>query len=197
MRQHVITLSENRFSALSQVEGATSHWAQCRDGLINFKIMWNFKGTIVQRTQVVRHGKTQSHLQNSWREPVPLCEPDKGSGQLPWQLLDSYEPYERCKYSLLDSCFQRGLNRGINNRPPSLYNRLEEFQLRKHNLYQWNIHLFWLLMMWTHCDPGIRYDTHYIQRHEILGQFSVLCWGWMFRAGIGKLERIQGRFNAL
>ena len=45
-------------------------------------------------------------------------------------------------------------------------------------------------------EPGTRYDTRYIQRREILGRYSLSCWGWMSRTGVGVLERIRGRFNA-
>ena len=46
-------------------------------------------------------------------------------------------------------------------------------------------------------EPRTRYDT-YIQRRERSGQFSVSCWDyWVSRAGIGMLERIHSRFNAL
>ena len=44
-------------------------------------------------------------------------------------------------------------------------------------------------------EPGTRYDTRYIQRRERYGRFSLSCWGWMFRAGVGVLERIHARFN--
>ena len=46
-------------------------------------------------------------------------------------------------------------------------------------------------------EPGTRYDTRYIQRRERSGRFSLSCWSWMSRAGVGVLERIQSRFNAL
>ena len=46
-------------------------------------------------------------------------------------------------------------------------------------------------------EPGTRYDICYIQRRERSEQFSLSCWGWMSRAGIGVLERIHSRFNAL
>ena len=51
---------------------------------------------------------------------------------------------------------------------------------------------------WGHVyrEPGMRYDTRYIQRRERLGRFSSSCWSWMSRVGIGVLERIHGRFNA-
>ena len=45
-------------------------------------------------------------------------------------------------------------------------------------------------------EAGTRYDTRYIQQRERLGRFSLSCWGWMSRAGVGVLERIHGRFNA-
>ena len=45
-------------------------------------------------------------------------------------------------------------------------------------------------------EPGTRYDTRYIQRHERSGWFSVTCWGWMSCTGIGILECIHSRFNA-
>ena len=38
--------------------------------------------------------------------------------------------------------------------------------------------------------------THYIQRRERSGRFSVSCWGWMSDAGIDVVVRIC-RFNAL
>ena len=45
-------------------------------------------------------------------------------------------------------------------------------------------------------EPGTRYDTRYIQRRERSERFSLSCWGWMSRAGVGVLERIHGRLNA-
>ena len=45
-------------------------------------------------------------------------------------------------------------------------------------------------------EPGTRYDTCYIQRRERSERFSLSCWGWMSRDGIGLIERIHGRFNA-
>ena len=45
-------------------------------------------------------------------------------------------------------------------------------------------------------EPGTWYDTRYIQRRERLGRFSLSCWGWNSRAGVGVLERIHGRFDA-
>ena len=44
--------------------------------------------------------------------------------------------------------------------------------------------------------PGTIYDTHYIQRREGSGRFSLSCWGCMSRATVGVLDRIHGRFNA-
>ena len=35
-----------------------------------------------------------------------------------------------------------------------------------------------------------------VTRRETSGRFSVSCWSWMSRAGVGVLERIHGRFNA-
>ena len=94
-----------------QVEGVTSHWGQRRGGLINFKITGSVKCVIVQGAQVVRQGKRTKLFVELVKELVPLCEPDKRCDQLPWQFSDGYEPFERCKYSLLESCVQRGLNR--------------------------------------------------------------------------------------
>ena len=45
-------------------------------------------------------------------------------------------------------------------------------------------------------EPGTRYDTLYIQRRERSARFSVSCWGWISRAGVGMLECIHGRFKA-
>ena len=46
-------------------------------------------------------------------------------------------------------------------------------------------------------EPGTRYDTRYIQQCERSGRFSLSFWGWMSHAGVGMLECIHGRFNAL
>ena len=45
-------------------------------------------------------------------------------------------------------------------------------------------------------EPGTRYDTCYVQGCERSGWFSISCWGWMSRTGIGMIECIHGRFNA-
>ena len=92
-------------------------------------------------------GSRRSCSQSSWRELVPHCEPDNSCCHLPWHFLDGYEPFERCKYSLPESCVQRGLNRWTSCRPPSLRNRLEGFRLEKRNLHRLNIHLFRLSIM--------------------------------------------------
>ena len=96
------------FQLRRQVEGVTSQWRQRRGGLINFKIMGSAKGAILQGARIVRKGRGRSCSLSWWRERVPLCEPDKGCGQLPWQFSDGYEPFEIWKYSLLESCVQRG-----------------------------------------------------------------------------------------
>ena len=94
-------------------------------------------------------GRERSCSLSWYIELVPLCEPDKGCGQLSWQLSDGYEPFERWKYSLLESCVQRGLNRWTSCRPPSLRNRLEGFRLGKRNLQWRNIQLFRLWITGT------------------------------------------------
>ena len=99
------------FQIRRQVEGVTSHSGQRRGGLINFNIMGSAKSAILQDARVVWKGRGRSCSLSWWRELVPLCEPDKGCGQLPWQFLDGYEQLERCIYSLLECCVQRGLNR--------------------------------------------------------------------------------------
>ena len=45
-------------------------------------------------------------------------------------------------------------------------------------------------------EPGTRSDTRYIQWRERSGWFSVSCWGWTSRVGVGVWERIHGRFNS-
>ena len=142
-------------------------------------------------------GRGRSCSPSWWRELVTLCESDKGCGQLPWQFSDGYEPFARCKYSLLESYVQIELNRWTSCRPPSLRNRLEGFRLAKRNLQWQNIHLFRCESRGhVYHEPGTRYDTRYIQRRKRLGRFSLSCWDWMSHAGIGVLERILSRFNA-
>ena len=46
-------------------------------------------------------------------------------------------------------------------------------------------------------EPGTIYDTRYIQRRERSGRFSLSCWGWMSHTGVGILECIHSQFNAL
>ena len=131
-----------------------------------------------------------------WRELVPLCELDKGCGQLPWQFSDCYEPFERCKYSLLESCVQRGLNRQAVDRLSS------EIGWRD---FDWGSVIFSdETSISSDCEsrghvyrePGSRYDTRYIQWRERLGRFTLSCSGRMPCAGVGVLKRIQGQFNA-
>ena len=117
------------FQLPTQVEGATSHWGLHKGGLINFKIMGGSKALFYRAPVLFVKGRGRSRSQSSWRESVPLCEPDKGCCQLPWHFSDGYEPFERYKYSLLESWVQRGLNKGTSRRPPSLLNRLEGFRL--------------------------------------------------------------------
>ena len=119
-----------------------------------------------------------------------------GCGQLPWQFSDGYEPFERCKYSLLESCVQRGLNRQTIDHL-AFANGWRDFD--------WGSVIFsdeasissdCESRRYVYREPGTRYDTCYIQRRERLGRFSLSRWGWMSRAGVGVLERIHGRFNA-
>ena len=141
-------------------------------------------------------GREQSYSL-SWWELVPFCKPDKGCGQLPWHFSDGYEPFDRWNYSLPESCVQRGLNRLTSCRPPSLRNRLEGFRLRKRNLHRRNIHLFRLWITGTRLSWARHQIWHslYPTTWEI-GTFSLSCWGWISRAGVGVLKRIHGRFNA-
>ena len=144
-------------------------------------------------------GRGRSRLQSSWTEPIPLCEPVKGCGQLPWHFSDDYEPFERCKYSLPESCIQR--------------EDLTEEQAVDRLAFAtcWG-DFDWGSLIFTdetsissdcvsrghvYREPGTRYDTRYVRRLERSGRFIVSCWGWMSRAGADLLERIHGRFNAL
>ena len=118
-----------------------------------------------------------------WRELILLCEPDKGCGQIPWQFSDGYKPFKRCKLSLLESCVQRGLNRWTSCQPPGLRNRLEDFDRGS--------------VIFTD-ETSISSDCEsrgHIYR-EPGTRFSLSCWSWITRAGVGVLERIHGRFNA-
>ena len=45
-------------------------------------------------------------------------------------------------------------------------------------------------------EPGTRYDTRYIQRTERSGRFTLSCWGWLSRAGVGVREHTHDPFNA-
>ena len=132
-----------------QVEGATSHWEQCRGGLKIPKLWRVSKALLYREPALFNKGRGQSRSQSSWREPIPLSKPDKGCGQLSWHFSDGYEPFERCKYSMPESCVQRGLNRGTSRWPLSFCNWLEGFWLGKHNFHRRNIHLFQLWIMWT------------------------------------------------
>ena len=98
------------FQLRRQVEGATSHWGQRRGRLMNFKIIGSFKVLFYRVPTLFDKGRGRNRSQTLWREPILLPEPDKGCGQFLWHFLDGYELFERCKYSLLESCIQRGLN---------------------------------------------------------------------------------------
>ena len=101
-------------------------------------------------------------------------------------------PFERCKYSMLESCVQRGLNRQAVARLASASGWRN---------FDWgSIILSDETSMssdsesrgYVYREPG----TRYIQRRERLGWFSLSCWSWMSHTGVGVLERIHSRCNA-
>ena len=57
LRQRVIALIENGFSASEAGQRCHNPQGQRRGGLINFKIMGSAKGAILQGARVVRQGK--------------------------------------------------------------------------------------------------------------------------------------------
>ena len=178
-------------------ESATSHWGERRGGLIKFKLLGVSMALFYRAPPLFDKGRGRIRSQSSWGELVPLCEPDKGCGQLPWHFSYGYESFERYKCSLPERCVQRGLNRGTSRRPPSLCNRLEGFQLGKCNLHRRNIHLSRLWITWTRLSWVRHQIWHSLHPMTLeVGRFSLACWGWMSRSGVGVLERIHGRFNA-
>ena len=140
LRQRVIALIENGFSASDAVRRCHVPPRTAQMWAHKFQSYWEFQRRYSTRRprcwtraddEVVR----RVHEDNSFRSANQI----RAAANFPGTF---YEPFERCKYSLPESCVQRGLNRGTSRRHPSLRNRLEGFRLGKRNLHRRNIHLF-------------------------------------------------------
>ena len=197
LRQCVIALTEKVFHLRRQVECATSHWEQRRDGLINFKIMGSFKGVILQDSRVVRQGKRTK----------PFAEFMKRTRSAPNQIraAANFPGTSRTVVKHLR-------NANIHNRRTASKEGLTEGQVDDRLAFatgwrdfDWGSVIFIdKTSISSDCEsrghvypePRTRYDTRYIQRRERSGWFSVSCWGWISRSGVGVLERVHGKFNA-
>ena len=138
LRQRVIALIENGWRY--HVPLRTAHkWAHKFQNYGEFQRHYS-TGRPLCLTREEDEAVCSVHEENSFCSVNQI----RAAANFPWHFSDSYESFERCKYSLPDSCVQRGLSRGTSCR-----NRLEGFRLGKRNILRWNIHLFQLWITWT------------------------------------------------